>query len=189
LSATTAEVAGLGESLRRQRLQRGLDIVDGAAALGIPTKSLRALEWGRLDLLDARDAERIEREYAAFLGLDVLDSPPPSTPPPSTPPPSTEAVTTAQSKGSRGDWFLLLAALAPPLVIALPLALQEVPILTLSLVLLSSLLLVGAALPPGIVARTPMSQATFERYREPLGLAAIGILIPVALLSVLAALT
>jgi Helix-turn-helix domain len=179
LSATTAELAGLGESLRRQRLQRGLDIVDGAAALGIPTKSLRALEWGRLDLLDARDAERIEREYAAFLGLDVAESPPPST----------EVVTPAQSKGSRGDWFLLLAALAPPLVIALPLALQEVPILTLTLVLLSSLLLVGAALPPGIVARTPMSHATFERYREPLGLAAIGILIPVALLSVLAALT
>jgi hypothetical protein len=82
-----------------------------------------------------------------------------------------------------------VAALAPPLVIALPLALQEVPLLTLSLVLLSSLLLVGAALPPGIVARTAVSPATFARYREPLGMAAIGILIPVALFSVLAAAT
>jgi cytoskeletal protein RodZ len=179
LSATTAELAALGETFRRQRLQRGLEIADGAAALGIPTKSLRALEWGRRDLLDAQDAERIERRYAAFLGLE-----------PAAPSPGARKVAPPRAtKGSRSDWFLLVAALAPPLVIALPLALQEVPLLTLSLVLLSSLLLVGAALPPGIVARTAVSPATFARYREPLGMAAIGILIPVALFSVLAAAT
>jgi Helix-turn-helix domain len=177
--SATAEPEALGETLRRQRLQRGLEIADGAAALGIPTKSLRALEWGRRDLLDAREAERIERQYAAFLGVDVA-APRPA---------ATEITSPSASKGSRWDWLLLLAALGPPLVIALPLALQEVPILTLALVLLSSLLLVGAALPPGIVARTPVSLATFARYREPLGLAAIGILIPVAFFSVLAALS
>jgi hypothetical protein len=35
----------------------------------------------------------------------------------------------------------------------------------------------------------PVSSTSFARYREPLGLAAIGILIPVAVFTVLAALT
>src|ERR671923_1674810 len=114
----TAELPELGESLRRQRLQRGLALTDGAAALGVPTKNLRALEWGRRDLLgDSPDAERIERQYAAFLGLEAGV------------PSSVAAKGPSRSQGSRADWFLLLAALAPPLVIALPLILEEVPLL------------------------------------------------------------
>jgi MFS family permease len=59
-----------GEALRTRRVQRGLTIAAAAARLGIPAKNLRALEWDRGDLLgSARD--RIERRYAAFLGLDV----------------------------------------------------------------------------------------------------------------------
>jgi MFS family permease len=71
-SATTAPLRQLGETLRRRRLQRGLTIADAAAELGIPAKDLRAIEWDRGDLLGSpRDADRIERQYAAFLGLDV----------------------------------------------------------------------------------------------------------------------
>jgi protein-tyrosine phosphatase len=40
--------------------------------LGIPAKSLRAVEWDRRDLLGTPgDAYRIEREYAAYLGLQL----------------------------------------------------------------------------------------------------------------------
>jgi hypothetical protein len=59
----------------------------------------------------------------------------------------------------------------------------------LALVLLSSLLLVGAVLPPEVVARTPMRVSTFARIRQPLALAAIVILLPVAFVTLLAALS
>jgi protein arginine phosphatase len=56
--------------LRRRRLQRGLALADAAAELGVTAKSLRAIEWDRRDLLGSPgDAHRIERQYAAFLGL------------------------------------------------------------------------------------------------------------------------
>jgi MFS family permease len=71
-SARTAEQPQLGETLRRRRLQRGLTVADAAAEVGIPAKNLRAIEWDRGDLLgDPRDVDRIERQYAAFLGLEV----------------------------------------------------------------------------------------------------------------------
>ena len=63
------------------------------------------------------------------------------------------------------------------------------PLLALSLVILSSLLLVGALLPPGVIAHTPVSPARFARIRQPLALAAIAILLPVAAVSLAAALS
>jgi hypothetical protein len=65
----------------------------------------------------------------------------------------------------------------------------HLPLLALALVLLSSLLLVGAVVPPGAVARTPMSPASYARAREPLALAAIGILVPVAVVALVVALS
>jgi hypothetical protein len=65
----------------------------------------------------------------------------------------------------------------------------QLPLVALALVLLSSLLLVGAVLPPGVVARTPISLTTFARLRQPLALAAIVILLPVAFVTLLAALS
>jgi hypothetical protein len=65
----------------------------------------------------------------------------------------------------------------------------QLPLLALSLVLLSSLLLVGALLPPGVIAHTPVSPAGFARIRQPLALAAIAILLPVAFVSLAAALS
>jgi hypothetical protein len=65
----------------------------------------------------------------------------------------------------------------------------QLPLVALALVLLSSLLLVGAVLPPAVVARTPISVNTFARLRQPLALAAIVILLPVAFVTLLAALS
>jgi hypothetical protein len=65
----------------------------------------------------------------------------------------------------------------------------ELPLLALALVLLSSLLLVGAVLPPSVVARTPVSPASFAGVRQPLALAAIAILLPVAFVTLAAALS
>lgn len=65
----------------------------------------------------------------------------------------------------------------------------RLPLVALALVLLSSLLLVGALLPPGVIAHTPVSPAGFARIRQPLALAAIAILLPVAFVSLAAALS
>jgi hypothetical protein len=65
----------------------------------------------------------------------------------------------------------------------------QLPLLALSLVLLSSLLLVAAVLPPGVVARTRVSPTSFARIRQPLALGAIAILLPVALVTLAAALS
>jgi hypothetical protein len=65
----------------------------------------------------------------------------------------------------------------------------QLPLIALALVLLSSLLLVGAVLPPGVVARTPVSPAQYEGVRQPLALAAIGILLPVAVVALTIALS
>jgi hypothetical protein len=65
----------------------------------------------------------------------------------------------------------------------------HLPLLALALVLLSSFLLVGAVVPPGMVARTPMSPTSYAKAREPLALAAIGILVPVAVVALVVALS
>lgn len=185
-SIATAERPQLGEILRRLRLQRGLDLADAAAELGIPAKTLRALEWDRHDLLGGNgDGELIERRYAAFLGLDLGTPKPALAAEPAVvaeaevPPPSRDV--------SLAEWLALLAALGPPFVIGLPFVFNDMPIHTLSLVFLSSLLLLGAALPQGVVARARVSSASFARCREPLGLAALGILVPVAVFTALGA--
>lgn len=64
----------------------------------------------------------------------------------------------------------------------------QLPSVALSLVLLSSLLLIGALVPPAVLAHTPISPARFARIRQPLALAAVGILIPLAVGSLAAAL-
>jgi hypothetical protein len=64
----------------------------------------------------------------------------------------------------------------------------QLPLVALALVLVSSGLLVGAVLPPGLVARTPVSPTTYARAREPLALAALGILVPVAVVALVVAL-
>jgi hypothetical protein len=64
----------------------------------------------------------------------------------------------------------------------------QLPLLALVLLLVSTLLLTGALLPPGVIARTPLSPVRFARLRQPLALAAIVILIPVAFASLAAAL-
>jgi hypothetical protein len=64
----------------------------------------------------------------------------------------------------------------------------QLPLLGLLLVLLSSLLLVGALLPPGVIARTPLSPVRFARMRQPLALAAIAILLSAGVVSLAAAL-
>jgi MFS family permease len=71
-SSSAGTSGRLGNALRGRRLQRGLAIAEAAAELGIPAKNVRAIEWNRGDLIgNARDVDRIERQYAAFLGLEV----------------------------------------------------------------------------------------------------------------------
>jgi hypothetical protein len=160
----------------------------------VPARSVRALEWDRGDLLGSSDdVDPIARRYAEFLGLDAGT-------------PTAEAADVADVAPSprrprRGVWVLLLAGLAPPLVLGLVYVLGEVlsgvrdgegdglsfggSLLSLGLVLLSSLLLVGAVLPPALIARTGVSPASFARYRQPLALAAIGLLVSVSVFTLL----
>jgi hypothetical protein len=96
-----------GEELRNRRLQRGLELADAAAALGVPAKSLRALEWDRPDLIgDEEEAERIGGRYAALLGLEKAEPAPAPVP---APPRATER--------KPALWLPMLAALAPVAVI------------------------------------------------------------------------
>jgi hypothetical protein len=62
---------------------------------------------------------------------------------------------------------------------------DHLPLLALALVLLSSILLLGSVVPPGVVARTGLSPAEYARARQALALAAIGILITVAVVAFL----
>jgi transcriptional regulator with XRE-family HTH domain len=180
----TAERPQLGEILRGLRLERGLELADAAAELGVPAKSLRAVEWDRPDLLRGNGAgELIEHRYAAFLGLELER--------PAVAAAGTQTAVAEAPRPSRdvslSEWLAPLAALGPPFVIALPFFFEDVPVPTFVLLFLSSLLLFGAALPQGVLSRFRVSSASFARYREPMGLAALGILVPVALFSVLGA--
>jgi hypothetical protein len=194
----TAELPRLGGTLRKLRLERGLELADVAAELDVPAKSLRAVEWDRSDLLRGNGAdELIERRYAAFLGLEVAGPavveepvvlPKPAAAREPAEPAGAEAPRPSRDVSAR-EWLALLAALGPPFAIALPFFLEDAPVHTLGLVFVSSLLLFAAALPQGVLAHARVSSATFARCREPLGLAGLGILLPVALFSALGALT
>jgi cytoskeletal protein RodZ len=112
---TTAEQPQLGERLREQRLQRRLELADVAAQLELPSKSLRAVEWDRLDLLGSSDeTDRVLRAYASFLDVDIgaaaLDEAPENTATDQRSPPR---------KPVRGRSILLWIAVGAPLVIAL----------------------------------------------------------------------
>jgi hypothetical protein len=97
---------------------------------------------------------------------------------------------TRRESGGDADVEVLGQQLSiPDLVGGDPLSFGQLPLVALGLVLLSSLLLVGAVLPPEAVARTPMQVSTFARLRQPLALAAIVILLPVAFLTLLSALS
>jgi helix-turn-helix protein len=159
-------------------VERGLALADAARELEIPARSLRAVEWDRRDLLGG-DGDGIERQYAAFLGLNAA--------------PAGESAPSSPG-APRAGWVPLLAVLAGPLLIVLVFVLGEVTaangdgdmrLVPYGLVFVSSLLLAGAVLPAGVVARTPVSPASFARYRQRLALAAIGILAPVALFTLL----
>jgi hypothetical protein len=65
----------------------------------------------------------------------------------------------------------------------------QLPLLALALVLFSSILIVGAVLPPGVVSRARLSPASYARARQPLVLASIGILAPVAVVALIVALS
>jgi Helix-turn-helix domain len=98
-----------GEELRNRRLQRELELADAAAELGVPAKSVRALEWDRPDLIgDEDEAERIGRRYAALLGLEKVEPAP--APVPAAPPPHA-------TERKPALWLPMLAALAPVAVI------------------------------------------------------------------------
>jgi hypothetical protein len=167
-------------------------VADVAAELGVPTKILRAIEWERRDLLARTpNADLIERQYAALLDRQRVASP------------AAQATATAPASAARRPravWTTLLAV-GLTLVIAVVYVVQDMlasgsgdlptrdlRLLTLVLLVLSSLLLIGAVLPPGVVARGPVPQPTFDRYRQRLALAAIGILAPVTVVALLIAL-
>jgi hypothetical protein len=65
----------------------------------------------------------------------------------------------------------------------------QLPLLAFALVLFSSVLLLSAVLPPGVVSRARLSPASYARARQPLVLASIGILVPVALVALIVALS
>src|SRR6185503_8578116 len=66
-----AEVSSFGETLRRERELRGIDLREVAEATKISVRFLQALENGRIDILPGGIFPRaFVRQYAAYLGLD-----------------------------------------------------------------------------------------------------------------------
>jgi hypothetical protein len=65
---------------------------------------------------------------------------------------------------------------------------EDLPLLAFGLLAVSSLLLVAAVVPAGVVARTPISPVSFARVRQPLALTAIAILLPLAFVALSGAL-
>jgi cytoskeleton protein RodZ len=64
-------VSSFGETLRRERELRGIDLREVAEATKISVRFLQALENGRIDILPGGIFPRaFVRQYAAYLGLD-----------------------------------------------------------------------------------------------------------------------
>src|SRR3954467_12161159 len=62
----------IGESLRRARTKRGLELASGSEAIKIRVRYLRALEAEDWDVMPAPAYARgFLRTYAAYLGLDA----------------------------------------------------------------------------------------------------------------------
>jgi hypothetical protein len=165
--------------------------------LGVPPKVLRALEWNRHDLLArTADVERIEHRYAAL--LDFRLDRPAAVAAPVGPRASDPAKPVAPAGRGRLAGLLLIAVVAPLLVIGAVYVLHDVVAgagdaeasdvafgVALGLFLLSSLLMGVAVLPLSLVERTPVPPADFARYRQPLALAAIGILVPLVVFTMM----
>lgn len=65
-------MSSFGESLRRERELRGIDLREVAEATKISVRFLQALESGRIDILPGGIFPRaFVRQYAAYLGLDA----------------------------------------------------------------------------------------------------------------------
>jgi cytoskeleton protein RodZ len=65
-------LSSFGESLRRERELRGIDLREVAEATKISVRFLQALESGRIDILPGGIFPRaFVRQYAAYLGLDA----------------------------------------------------------------------------------------------------------------------
>lgn len=122
------------------------------------------------------EVDEIERRYADLLGLIV--APRAETQP--------EAPEPARPRHAAA-WLPLAAGLPLPLALLLVVLLGETPVLNvmLGLIFLSSLLLAAAVLPPAALTRARVPASIFARYRQPLALSAIGILVPVLLSAVL----
>jgi cytoskeletal protein RodZ len=61
---------------RRARVRCGFELRDVARELGVPPGDLRAVEWGRLDLLsNRRYAEKLVRRYEEWLAPDGVPRP------------------------------------------------------------------------------------------------------------------
>lgn len=85
-----------------------MTLTDAAAQLGIPVQSLRALEWNRGDLLATPDdANRIEQQYAVFLGVHVGPSEGDAVGPPE-PAEGLEPAEAAQAPGVEQPFELVL---------------------------------------------------------------------------------
>jgi Domain of unknown function (DUF4115)/Helix-turn-helix domain len=105
-------------------VQRGLELEDAAAALSVPARNLRALEWDRADLLgNPREADQLHLRYAAFLGLAVegLTSATAIAEAPAVAAPAPRP----KSRLRRAVWLPVLAALAPAVVIAVVFVLDQ----------------------------------------------------------------
>src|SRR5262245_50614376 len=64
-------MSSFGETLRREREVRGIDLREVAEATKISVRFLQALENGRIDVLPGGIFPRaFVRQYAAYLGLD-----------------------------------------------------------------------------------------------------------------------
>jgi hypothetical protein len=140
---------------------------------------------------------RLERQYAAFLGEETAPPAPAAEPPLSAP-----ALGRAHAA-----WMPILVGLALTFATALVYFLGEVfgsgsggtdgdgaltsrslRLLAVGLVSVSSLLLLAAVLPASLLARSRVvPPASYARYRQPLALAAIGILAPVTVFALLLA--
>lgn len=64
-----------GDDLRRARVSCGFDLGSVARELGVPPGDLRAVEWGRTDLLGERYGAKLLRRYLKWFEPDGIPRP------------------------------------------------------------------------------------------------------------------